>query len=187
MEAQKSISTFRKTVTLFVRLLCIVLLLFVFFLVFQMVKHPEEPPSILGYQPFTVLSNSMQPSFETGDMVIVKSVNPSEIKVSDVITFQGENKYITHRVVDVIAENGSTRFVTKGDNNNVNDEKLVTSSSLVGKQIFLIANAGFIANFVSGPIGFVLIIILPLAGYIGLELYERIKKSYHSRRINTQK
>lgn len=124
----------------------------------------------------------MNPSFETGDMVIVKSADASDINVNDVITFrEGTNRYITHRVVEIV-DNG---FVTKGDNNNVADEKVVSPGALVGKQVFTFENAGFIAKFASGPIGFMLLIIIPLTGYLCIVLYERIRKSYDSGKLDT--
>lgn len=178
MEKHKDKSNLRKATKLCVRLLFAACLLLVLTLVFQIVKNPEAPPSIFGYQAFTVLSNSMNPSFETGDLIVVKTAASSAIHVNDVITFkESAKKYITHRVVEIGNDHGSIGFVTKGDNNNVEDEKIVSSGALIGKQVFLIPNAGFIAKFMSGSVGFVLLILLPLIGYICLEIYDRVGKS----------
>lgn len=49
--------------------------------------------------------------------------------------------------------------------------------NLVGKQVFLIPKAGYVVTFVSGPIGFILLVLLPISGYLFIELYNCLKKS----------
>lgn len=168
----------KKASTFLVRFVIVAMILTFLFIIYQSVKHPEQPPSLLGYKYFTVLSNSMVPYFETGDMVIIKEVTQSDVNENDVITFKEENgKFITHRVIEIKNHDGIVQFVTKGDNNNVKDEDMVTGQNLVGKQVFLIPKAGYIVKFLSGPIGFILLVLLPILGYFCLELYERLKES----------
>ncbi|MFC0302143.1 signal peptidase I [Virgibacillus soli] len=177
---------FRKIFIYSLRLIFIILLAFVLFIVLQMIRHPGQPPSFLGYQPYTVVSNSMKPTFETGDLVIVKMLEAKDITVHDVITFQdSEGRFVTHRVVDISQEDGSPVMKTKGDNNNVVDDDIVTSDALIGRQAFLIKNGGFIARFASSSLGFMLLIIVPLIGYVSLTLYERIFKSNQVKKSST--
>lgn len=140
---------------------------------YQASKNPDEIPSFFGYKSFTVLSNSMQPSFSAGDMVFVKDKPTSEIAVNDVITFkETDQKLITHRVV------GQTKqgFVTKGDNNNVEDEEIVKPDDVVGTHAFTIPKAGYVSKFVSSPMGITLLILIPLLGYLLLEIYDLISR-----------
>lgn len=169
---------FRKTWKIMIRTLLTLLIIIVLYMVVQLLLYPKQPPSLFGYQPFSVLSNSMNPTFETGDMVIVKRLAPAEIQENDVITFKkGTNQYITHRVNEVVSHQGNIQFVTKGDNNNVIDESMVTANKVMGKQVATIPHAGYIAKFISGPVGFILLIVLPFTGYICLEVYERISRT----------
>ncbi|MYL41404.1 signal peptidase I [Virgibacillus salexigens] len=169
---------FRRALKILLRFLFVLMVIFVLFIVIQLLRNPGQPPSLFSFQPFTVLSNSMNPTFETGDMVIVKRLEASEIQENDVITFkEAADKYITHRVSEVILQQGDIQFVTKGDNNNVVDETLVSAKNVIGKQVFMIPNVGFISKFISGPVGFFLLILLPFTGYICLEVYERSQKS----------
>jgi len=178
MTQRKTTSSFKKTAAVCFRTLFIILIILVAFFVIQMVLHPDKPPSFFGYQPYTVLSNSMKPTFAAGDMIIVKKTSPSDIQVDDVITSREPGgKYITHRVVDIMKERDRVAFITKGDNNNVVDEKAVTSRAIIGKQMFSLPKAGFVVKLFSSPIGFAVLVILPLIGYLCLELYERLKKT----------
>lgn len=143
------------------------------YVTYQGSKNPDEIPSFFGYKPFTVLSNSMQPSFSAGDMVFVKDKPASEIAVNDVITFkEGERKLITHRVVEQTKQG----FVTKGDNNNVIDSEIVASDDVVGTHAFTIPKAGYVSKFVSSPVGITLLILVPILGYLLLEIYDLITR-----------
>lgn len=61
-------------------------------------------------------------------------------------------------------------------NNNTADSNVVTSNNLVGKLILKVPKAGYIAKFVSGPVGFILLILIPATGYICLEVFERLSR-----------
>jgi len=57
-----------------------------------------------------------------GIRIIPKS--EENIHIGDIITFEQENMLIVHRVVEIGTDNEGTYFVTKGDNNNINDGKI---------------------------------------------------------------
>lgn len=80
-----------------------------------------------------------------GDVVIVKRVNLSEIKVGDVIVFKAQTTKIIHRVVEVQNENGNLYFTTKGDANptSLNFEKNITSDRIIGKAVLKIPYLGY--------------------------------------------
>ena len=60
---------------------------------------------LVGYQVFTVLSGSMEPTFHTGSLIYVKEVDYREIQPGDPITFMlDENTVATHRVVRVVPD-----------------------------------------------------------------------------------
>lgn len=88
---------------------------------------------------------------------------------------------MTHRVMDVVDQYGEIGFITQGDNNNVEDEKIVTADMLVGKQVGYIPKIGWISHLFSGKIGFIWLFLLPMTGYLSLEIYERLKKSSNQR------
>ena len=112
---------------------------------------------IVGIMPYTVLSGSMEPTYHTGSLIYVKTVDPFELEAGDVITFMlDEDTLATHRIVEVVPdpEDASTiRFVTKGDANEFIDGSMVHYKNVVGTPIFTIPYLGYLANFVQNPPG----------------------------------
>lgn len=85
-------------------------------------------PRIMGGTSLTVLTGSMVPTFNPGDVIAVAKVDPSEVKVGDIVTFQpvsDDPTLITHRVVAKgVAGDGSVQFTTQGDANGAADEPI---------------------------------------------------------------
>ena len=85
--------------------------------------------------------------------MVVRPAEAEEIAVGDIITYRepGEGaKLTTHRVVEVEDENG-LQFITKGDANEVVDQGPVPAENLVGKVVFAIPYAGYVADFAQSP------------------------------------
>ncbi|MDF2547565.1 MAG: signal peptidase [Anaerosolibacter sp.] len=144
---------------------------FAIFTMFQSKKDPGYIPNIVGYQPMSVLTGSMMPLLEPGDMIFVKEIETKEVEVGDVVTYRvDQSTLVTHRVVEVIQENGELSFRTKGDANNTEDHALVTNEQLLGSLAFNIPKGGYIANFARSPKGFILFIIVPIFLLIASEL-----------------
>ncbi|WZX99718.1 signal peptidase I [Bacillus sp. FSL W7-1360] len=164
-----------------IKLLGIGIFSFLFFVVILFVLQGKDEygrgPTLFGWSSYTILSNSMQPSFSSGDVVVMKPVEDIEVTVDDIITFMmPERRFVTHRVTDQYVEEGVTYYVTKGDNNNVTDEDPVVKEQIVGVHVFTIPKLGSLAQSIRQPIGYVLLIALPLAIYLLLTLYEIIRK-----------
>ncbi|MTI66898.1 MAG: signal peptidase I [Firmicutes bacterium] len=149
----------------------IILVLFSVFSMFQSRKNPDKVQSIFGYKPMSVLTGSMRPKLQPGDMIVAKDILPKEVKLKDIITFKiGSNTLVTHRVVDIVTKDNKLYFKTKGDANNVKDQDLVSSDQLIGVLAFNIPKGGYIANFIRSPKGFLLLIIVPIILLLGGEL-----------------
>ena len=142
----------------------------------------NKVPSVFGYSPMIVLTDSMEgsnnDSFNGGDLIFIKTVEAEEVKKGDVISFfdpTGNGSTITsHRVVDVINENGKISFKTKGDNNNTEDKLPVPSENLVGAYTgFRIAGAGNIAMFMQTPWGLIICVIVPIILLIAWDAVRR--------------
>lgn len=87
-------------------------------------------PRVIGYQPYTVLTGSMEPSYKIGSMIYVKPVSFEDLKIGDAVTFSGGSYVVTHRITEIDTDNKS--IVTKGDANKSIDGS-VSYSKIVGK------------------------------------------------------
>ena len=107
---------------------------------------------LLGFRVFNVISGSMTPVYNVGDLIYVQKVDPKDVKVGDDITFvlNEELAVATHRVVEVNTEKGY--FVTKGLTNDTKDEP-VLFENLIGKPKFKIAKLGYVSDFIQNPPG----------------------------------
>ena len=110
---------------------------------------------VTGGRIVTVLSGSMEPTYHTGSLLFVRPVDTAEIEAGDAIAYMvADGVMVTHRVIEVVpADDGTRQFRTQGDANNVADEALVDSDSVVGTPVFSVPLAGYIVNYAQRPPG----------------------------------
>lgn len=97
---------------------------------------------MLPYMPTIILSNSMYPQIERGDMIISQK-NYNKIDINDIIEFRQGNMLIIHRVVNIINTSKGKIYITKGDNNKQKDSGFVTEDQITGKIVFTIPKIGY--------------------------------------------
>lgn len=141
-------------------LLVIVVLLTSLYSLFQSKNNPDVLPSVLGFNVLTVQSGSMEPSIKRGDLIIVR---PSENKkLNDVVTYRNESgSLVTHRIVNIVNENETILYQTKGDANNVVDNELVSMNQLIGTVVLKIPKLGTWLGFFRGFWGMTILILIP--------------------------
>lgn len=109
-------------------------------ILFTSITFFKKDTQTFGVTILKVSSNSMMPTFEKGDYILIKK--QKEYNVGDIITYEVEeqgNKYlVTHRIIEEY-ENG---YITKGDANNTNDEGTIYENVIRGK-LFLIIKVPF--------------------------------------------
>ena len=139
---------------------------------------PNEVPSFFGWKPFIVLSGTMETQIMTGDVVVVKEIDAKKLKENDIIAFKEDNNIvITHRIIEIIKdENGDTKYKTKGDNNNEEDDGVVSPEQIEGIYKFRIGKIGDLALFVQTPVGMVICISIPLILLLLLQWKESLKE-----------
>ena len=134
--------------------------------------------SIAGFTPLTVASESMEPTFGTNDLIIIKKCDTSTLKEGDIITFHTiiNNEYAlnTHRIVDIEENNGYRAYRTKGDNNQIEDTHVIADGDIVGKYVLKLAGVGALMRFLSSSTGFLVVIIIPLLIFFVLQVYHLI-------------
>ena len=65
----------------------------------------------------TVLTGSMKPAIDEGDLIVTKISSAGTVGVGDVIVIDTAGTTVAHRVVESRPLNGLNRFTTKGDAN----------------------------------------------------------------------
>ena len=153
---------FVKVVTIIVLVILIPIIFVNGVIIADSVIHPDEVPSFFGWKPFIVLSGSMETEIMTGDLVVTKEINTSKLKEGDVIAFKKDGYVTTHRIKSIENVDGETRYITKGDNNNVEDEGYVTEDMVEGIFKSKITGLGNLAMFVQTPSGMVIALSIPL-------------------------
>jgi signal peptidase len=133
-------------------------------------------PRVAGWTFLVVLSRSMEPSVAMGSLVAVLPVDAKTVQVGDVITFRPSDpaqagNAITHRVVDIRQAGLWPRFQTKGDAADNPDVEWVSASQLVGKVSLSLPYVGYAVNYVRTPLGFVLVLAVPAAVLIIVEVW----------------
>lgn len=94
-----------------------------------------KPIFIAGHSVLWVLTGSMEPEIPAKSYILIEQISPDEVKVGDVIAFYSDDDAIrgmknTHRVVEIVGDH--EQFITKGDNNPVNDDVPARAESLIG-------------------------------------------------------
>lgn len=142
------------------------------------ITHKDEVPSFFGWKPFIVLSGSMETSIFTGDLVVVKETDAKVLKKDDIIAFRNEADTVTtHRIVEVVNQNGNICFRTKGDNNNAEDADLVQTQDVEGIYVFKISGLGNILMDLKEPknLAMILLVIL-VVGLIWINILDKMEK-----------
>lgn len=158
-----------------------------FIIVVCLQRFSDNKISIFNYRMFTVISGSMKPKYDIGDVLIAKSVKSSTIKVGDTISYLGatgdfKNKVITHQVIKIEKDtNGKYVFHAKGLANLVEDP-IVYEKQLFGVVVYKSMLLSTVYRIVATNIGFYLFIIIPIIYIIGSEIVSTLVNKEESRR-----
>lgn len=151
-------------------------------------KYPDKVPSFFGWKPFIVLSGSMESEISVGDIVVVKEVDTSKLKKGDIIAFKQNEVVITHRIDEIKNEDGITKYITKGDNNNTQDKGYVLPEQIEGVFQYKVSRLGNLAMFIQTPTGMVVTLSIPILLLILIQFSEsRKNKKITNENIDKQK
>jgi len=121
-------------------------------------------PSLLGYEPLIVYSGSMAPFLAIGDVAIIQSAKPQDLRVGDVVTYRSASNsrvLVTHRIIRIEAQEGMLAFETKGDANPDVDYWSVAEDTVVGRVIYKVPYVGYIFDFAQTMSGRLMLVGIP--------------------------
>lgn len=161
-------------------ILCIILVPILIINCILIVKSftSEEVPNVAGTLPLIVLTDSMYPVIESGDLIICHTEEPENIQTGDVIAFfdpaGNGTTIVTHRVLEVTEQAGQIAWRTKGDNNNTEDRLSVTADKLVAVyEGTRIPGAGNVALFMQTTPGLIVCVVCPILLLVGYDMIRR--------------
>lgn len=129
--------------------------------------HHNSVPMPFGVGVSVVLSNSMEPEFSGGDLIVV--VEEDDYVINDVVVYQNTKIAVAHRIVGIDGD----KIITRGDANSLNDEP-IDKSCIKGKVLFSIPYVGHVVLFLKSIPG--TLIVLGLAFFLFEYSFIREKK-----------
>lgn len=185
---------FKKIGAAFIDLIIVVLVLLSIIISISSItaKANNGVPDLFGYTPFSVQTDSMNPTLSKGDYIFVEECDPEALQVGDIVTYftiiDGMRVVNTHRIVDVIDDYGMIQYQTQGDNKETNpepDEKLLAPGDVIGKFTgTAIPVLGSVIDYLSTQMGFFLVILLPVLLFTLYQVYKLIMVILHNRKVD---
>lgn len=132
----------------------------------------KEQYTAFGHPIMVVLSGSMAPAINTGDLIIdnpVSKTQSTQLQAGQIATFleaPGSQTSITHRIVKVIHQGGQVLYLTKGDANNAVDSPARPASLLVGTYAEKIPRGGYFLFNLHKPIVLALLLAAPILWFV---------------------
>ncbi len=123
------------------------------------------------YEAQVVRSESMKPTLNMGDVVIVGPVK-GQLKPGTIISYERDGELVIHRVIEVDGRN----LQTKGDAVEDPDPWEVSLADVEGVFVFKVPYLGFLSSFVRTSFGWGVLVILPavlLIGYFMRDIFKR--------------
>lgn len=163
---------------------CIILVSLIVLFIINLILSFEENTHILGIYMFNIVSESMEPTFYKDDLAVVKKSKLEELKKGEIITFKQEDRIISHRIFNITNEKGKIQFITKGDNNDVQDKEPVEFQNIYGRVLFIIPKLGKAVHYLQNSRGFINILIFIVIVYVLISLKDKQK---NTRKIKRKK
>lgn len=110
----------------------------------------EKVYDVIKFRSYIIVTPSMKPTINPGDMILVKKTDIDKLEKGDIITFNIDNIVATHRIEEIDGDS----ITTKGDNNNLEDTP-INKSDVIGRFVFSIPKIGYIISFAISPVGLV--------------------------------
>ena len=170
LKNNKIIKILFKTVKIFFFMFIILFMLTVY-----LQRFSNNEFSLFSYRIFNVVTASMEPKYNVGDVLLSKEVDPSTIKVGDAISYRGRTgdvygKIITHQVINIEQNTrGEYLFRARGIQNIIEDPTIY-ENQIIGIVKYKIRSLSFLYKIISTKVGFYICIIVPLVGIIGYEI-----------------
>lgn len=151
------------------KLLSIITIIILYNIILLCVSYVDNTrlPDVLGYKAYSITTDSMKPTLSKGDIIISRRQNEEVLKQGDIITYKQKGEIITHRIIQIDNVDGKNQYITKGDNNTLEDLEKVNYEQIEGVKVIKIPLLGNILSFLKEEIIVLIIILIILILYFG--------------------
>lgn len=159
-------------------LIVVIEIVMILFLV--LTKVSGGVPSLFGHSVYVIVSPSMTPELEIGDVIIARKYDGGELETGDVVQYMGKSgdakgKIITHKIISIEGEGEDRIIVTKGTANTQADQP-ITPAEVLSTMTYKTVVIDKIYRLISTTPGFICLVILPLAAMIISEIVELVRQ-----------
>lgn len=155
----------------------VLFVILIFFILLNILSMNNK--SLFGFRIYRVISGSMQPALQIGDVIIIKKANNYAEK--DIITYDNGLTTITHRIKSIKGD----EIITEGDANDAPD-KPITKDRILGKYFFRISTFSVFSIMLTGKTIY-LIMVLVLFAILLFAISDRVTRNLEYRRNNFKK
>ena len=163
------------------QILVVMALILTMVIVLQRVSASNQ--SIGGYRIFRVVTGSMEPEYEVGEVVICKETDAKDIKIGDDIVYLGRNgeyagKIIMHNVIGIDKdENGKLTFHARGLHSSSVEDPQIAEEQIYGVVKYTSKILTIMYDLATNIYSiFIIIIILALNVFIAFNTPKKTKK-----------
>lgn len=129
---RKIFNLIKRLLAISIAVILIPIIIYCILLIFQTSVLNKDMPTIFGKEVFIMVSESMEPEINVGDIVILEKYDNQELKIGNIISYKYNEEIITHRIIGIIEIQDKIIYKTKGDNNLQNDEISIEKSDIIG-------------------------------------------------------
>lgn len=117
--------------------------------------------NLFGYGVYTIITKSMEPVYDVGDMLIAHKVPLEELEIGNDIVYEGKegdfkDKTVTHRIIKI---NGN-KIQTQGIANSAPDPE-ITYDQVIGKVLFKFTILSVFSKLMNDSVLFYFIVFIP--------------------------
>jgi len=172
-----------KIVHILVYIFIIPLLVISFILIIKSFQNTSEIPDIFGYKIFVIVSGSMEPNINKGDVIFIKEAKEQELEIGDIISFNDRGEIVTHRISNINNDEGKVLYITKGDNNKKEDRESISYDKIEGEYIFKLNGFGNFIKILQNKIVLILLFTILILNYLYMKRINKRKKKREEKRI----
>ena len=162
-------------------LFVIVVIIAIIMIMLSINSNQEGISSFLGFTPFSIETNYMEPTIMSVDLIIVKqNIDRNNLEKDDIVSYftmyKGEKKVQTSRIIEVRKTPNMISYITEGDNQKDKERKEIAPGDIIGLYTGTkIAKWGTFYEFLNSKSGFLICIIIPLFIFFVYQFIKFIK------------